>query len=166
MTKARRIFSSPFGSALLGGAVVGAFFWIAVAAGWIGAKSDSPASIPQPLATPVASKESEETNVVNQIYRHDGQGVAFIEATEAPEETASPFNPFGEGESSGGGIATGSGFVIDGEGHVLTNNHVVEGATKITVKLGSSDATHTAEVVGTDPVELELAPEEEEDWGE
>jgi S1-C subfamily serine protease len=131
--------------------VVGAFFWIAVAAGWVGAKSSSPAPLPQPLATPVSSKEGEDTNVVNQIYRHDGQGVAFIEAVEAPEEAESPFNPFGEGESSGGGIATGSGFVIDGEGHILTNNHVVEGSTKITVKLGSSDATHTAEVVGTDP---------------
>jgi S1-C subfamily serine protease len=151
MSRARHTLSSPFGSALLGGAVVGVFFWIAVAAGWIGAKSSSPAPIPEPLSTPVASKESEDTNVVNQIYRHDGQGVAFIEATEAPAETASPVNPFGEEESSGGGIATGSGFVIDGEGHILTNNHVVEGATKITVKLGSSDATRTAEVVGTDP---------------
>jgi S1-C subfamily serine protease len=151
MSRARRIFSSPFGSALLGGAVVGALFSIAITAGWIGTKSSSPATIPEPMATPVVSKGSEDTNVVNQIYRHDGQGVAFIEATEAPEETASPFNPFGEEESSGGGIATGSGFVIDSEGHILTNNHVVEGSTKITVKLGSSNATHTAEVVGTDP---------------
>ena len=131
--------------------MVGAFFWVAVAAGWIaGSGGDSP-TIPTPPATPVADKGSEDTNVVNQIYRRDGQGVAFIEATEAAEEAPSPFNPFGEEESRGGGIATGSGFVIDSAGHILTNNHVVEGATKITVKLGSSDATHTAEVVGTDP---------------
>jgi S1-C subfamily serine protease len=152
MSRVRQIFRTPFGSALLGGAVVGAFFWIAIAAGWIGAKGSSTTTIAAPLATPVSSKQSEDTTVVNQIYRHDGQGVAFIEATEAPEETApSPFNPFGEEESQGGGVATGSGFVIDNEGHILTNNHVVEGASKITVKLGSSDATHTAEVVGTDP---------------
>jgi S1-C subfamily serine protease len=153
MSRARRTLRTPFGSALLGGIVVGAFFWVAIAAGWIGAKSGSPATIPAPLATPVSSKQNEGTNVVNQIYRHDGQGVAFIEAIEAPEEpTASPLLPFGEEEESrGGGVATGSGFVIDSEGHILTNNHVVEGATKITVKLGSSDATHTAEVVGTDP---------------
>jgi len=151
MSRARHIFRSPFGSALLGGVVVGAFFWIAVAAGWIaGGGGDSP-TIPTPLATPVSDKGSEDTNAVNQIYRRDGQGVAFIEATEAAEEAPSPFNPFGEEESRGGGIATGSGFVIDSVGHILTNNHVVEGATKITVKLGSSDATHTAEVVGTDP---------------
>jgi S1-C subfamily serine protease len=151
MSKTRSFFRGSFGSALIGGAVVAAFFALAVSAGWIESKGSTTTSIPEPLATPVASKEGEDTNVVNQIYRHDGQGVAFIEATEAPEETASPLSPFGEGESSGGGIATGSGFVIDSEGHILTNNHVVEGASRITVKLGSSNATHTAEVVGTDP---------------
>jgi S1-C subfamily serine protease len=143
----RRFFRTSFGSALLGGAVVAAFGWIAIAAGWIDAQGDSTATVVAPLATPVVNKESGDANVVNQIYRHDGQGVAFIESTEAPEESSSPLNPFGEGESSGGGIATGSGIVIDTAGHVLTNNHVVEGATKIEVKLGSSNASHTAEVV-------------------
>jgi len=151
MSRARRFFGTSFGSALLGGAVVAAFGWIAIAAGWIDANSDStPAGI-APLATPVVDKESGAGTVVNQIYRHDGQGVAFIEATEAPEESSSPLNPFGEEESRGGGIATGSGFVIDTEGHILTNNHVVEGASRISVKLGSSNAAHIAEVVGTDP---------------
>jgi S1-C subfamily serine protease len=151
MSRARRFFGTSFGSALLGGAVVAAFGWIAIAAGWIDAKGDStPAGI-APLATPVVDKESDAGTVVNQIYRHDGQGVAFIEATEAPEESSSPLDPFGEEESRGGGIATGSGFVIDTEGHILTNNHVVEGASRISVKLGSSNATHIAEVVGTDP---------------
>jgi S1-C subfamily serine protease len=147
----RRFLRTSFGSALLGGAVVAGFFAVALAAGWIDAKSSSTATVAAPLATPIVSKESGDPNAVNQIYRRDGGGVAFIESTEAPEETASPLNPFGEGESSGGGIATGSGIVIDNEGHVLTNNHVVEGATKIEVKLGSSNAEHTAEVVGTDP---------------
>jgi S1-C subfamily serine protease len=147
----RRFLGTSFGSALLGGAVVAAFFAIAIAAGWIDAKDSSTATVAAPLATPIVSKESNDTNAVNQIYRRDGGGVAFIESTEAPEETAAPFNPFGEEESSGGGIATGSGIVIDNEGHVLTNNHVVEGATKIEVKLGASNAEHKAEVVGTDP---------------
>jgi S1-C subfamily serine protease len=147
----RRFFRTSFGSALLGGAVVAAFGWIAIAAGWIDSQDSSTATVVAPLATPVASKESGDANVVNQIYRRDGQGVAFIESTEAAEESSPSLSPFGEEESSGGGIATGSGIVIDSEGHVLTNNHVVEGATKIEVKLGSSNASHTAEVVGTDP---------------
>ncbi len=149
----RRFFGTPFGSGLLGGAVVAAFFAVAISAGWIDAKGGTTATLPEPLATPVASKESaEDSNAVNRIYRHDGQGVAFIESTLAAQESeASPFNPFGEGESSGGGIATGSGFVIDTDGHILTNNHVVDGATKIEVKLGSSETELKAEVVGTDP---------------
>jgi S1-C subfamily serine protease len=150
MSKARRFFGTSFGAALLGGAIVAAFFAIAISAGWIDAKG-STATVPAPLATPIVSKESGDGNVVNQIYRRDGGGVAFIESTEAPEEAPSPLTPFGEGESRGGGIATGSGIVIDNEGHVLTNNHVVEGATKIEVKLGASNAEHTAEVIGTDP---------------
>lgn len=45
---------------------------------------------------------------------------------------------------------TGSGFVIDKEGHIVTNNHVVEGADEVHVTL--ADGTRVpAEVVGTDP---------------
>jgi S1-C subfamily serine protease len=147
----RHFLRSPFGSALLGGAVVAVFFAIAIATGWIDAKSTTTTTIPAPLTSTVDSQESSDTNTVNQIYRHDGQGVAFIESTEAPEETSAPLSPFGEEESRGGGIATGSGFLIDNEGHIVTNNHVVEGATKVEVKLGSSDTSHEAEVVGADP---------------
>jgi len=148
----RRFLRSSFGSALLGGAVVAAFCAIAIAAGWIDAGKTTTTTISAPLTSTVDSRESTDTNTVNQIYRQDGQGVAFIESTEAPEEASSPLNPFGEEEESrGGGIATGSGFLIDNEGHIVTNNHVVEGATKVEVKLGSSDTSHEAEVVGTDP---------------
>jgi S1-C subfamily serine protease len=136
----KKILSTPFGSAILGGAVVAVFFAIALATGLIDAKNTTTTTIPAPITASVPSKESGDANTVNEIYRNDGQGVAFIESTLAPEESsASPLNPFGEGESSGGGVATGSGFLIDNEGHIVTNNHVVEGATKVEVKLGSSD---------------------------
>jgi len=131
--------------------VVAAFFAVAISAGWIDAKSTTTTTIPAPLTAPVANKESGDTNTVNQIYRQDGQGVAFIESTLEPEETSSPLSPFGEEESRGGGVATGSGILIDKEGHILTNNHVIEGASKVEVKLGSSDTEHEAEVVGADP---------------
>ncbi len=147
----RSFFSSSVGSALLGGAVVAVFGAIAISAGWIDSKSETTTAVSAPIAAPVDAKESGDPNVVNQIYSHDGPGVAFIESTEAPEETSAPLNPFGEEESRGGGIATGSGFLIDNEGHILTNNHVVEGATKVEVRLGSSEVSHEAEVVGTDP---------------
>ena len=43
----------------------------------------------------------------------------------------------------------GSGFIIDGDGSILTNNHVVENASKIVVKL-SNDQEYEAKVIGRD----------------
>jgi len=149
MTKPRRFFRTPFVSALLGGAVVLAFGWIAIAAGWIQAEGGTTTTVSPQLTAPVADRTGEDTNVVNQIYREDGDGVGFIEAEVSAQESQS-FSPFGEPES-GGGTATGSGFVIDAEGHMLTNNHVVEGAEQVQVKLGDSETAYEAKVVGTDP---------------
>jgi S1-C subfamily serine protease len=151
MSKPRRVLRTPFVSALLGGAVVAAFGWIAIAAGWIQSEG-STTTVAAPLSAPVVDKSSGDgnTNVVNQIYKNDGGGVAFIES-EIPAQESQSLSPFGEPEQEGGGTATGSGFVIDTEGHLLTNNHVVEGADRIQVKLGDSDKTYTAKVVGTDP---------------
>jgi len=61
-------------------------------------------------------------------------------------------NPEGnpEKEQFGGrNTGVGSGFVYDNRGHILTNNHVVENAEKITVTF-SDGAEATAKVVGTD----------------
>ena len=44
---------------------------------------------------------------------------------------------------------SGSGFIIDAEGHILTNNHVVAGADNITVHL-SDGRTYRGEIIGTD----------------
>jgi len=52
--------------------------------------------------------------------------------------------------TSGQGGGQGSGVIIDTSGHVLTNNHVVAGADKLTVTL-SDGRTYDAEVRGTDP---------------
>jgi S1-C subfamily serine protease len=152
MPNSKKSLRVPFFSALLGGAIVAVFGLIAISAGLVKSDSDSTITTTAPLTAPVVSKsDSEESgNVVNQIYKNDGGGVAFIESQIGATETKG-FSPFGEPESEGGGVATGSGFVIDSEGHILTNNHVVEGADKIEVKLGESDTNYTAEVVGADP---------------
>jgi S1-C subfamily serine protease len=49
--------------------------------------------------------------------------------------------------------AAGTGLVIDSDGYVLTNNHVIEGSTKIRVVVVSTGKTYTATVVGTAPTE-------------
>lgn len=94
--RAQSFFRSPFGSALLGGAVVAAFGWIAIAAGWIDAQSSPATTVAAPLATTAASKQPGDTNVVNQIYRRDGQGVAFIQAEIPAKRSPSPFGSFGK----------------------------------------------------------------------
>ena len=51
---------------------------------------------------------------------------------------------------SGGGEAAGTGMVLTSSGEVLTNNHVINGATKIQVEVGVTGKTYTAKVVGYD----------------
>lgn len=49
--------------------------------------------------------------------------------------------------------AAGTGMILTSNGEVLTNNHVVEGATSIKVTVVSTGATYTAKLVGTDPTD-------------
>src|SRR4051794_19079070 len=49
------------------------------------------------------------------------------------------------------GEAAGTGMVLTSDGEILTNNHVIQGATKVTVTVISTGRTYTASVVGTDP---------------
>ena len=55
-------------------------------------------------------------------------------------------DPFGQSQS---GTATGTGFVVSDDGYLVTNAHVVEGASAVQVKIGDGE-TKTAKVVGTD----------------
>src|SRR6202012_5985373 len=47
-------------------------------------------------------------------------------------------------------IAAGSGFIIDKAGYIVTNNHVIDHSTKITVTL-TDKRKFTAKLIGTDP---------------
>lgn len=55
-----------------------------------------------------------------------------------------------DGSSSGGGDKSGSGFIWDAAGNVVTNNHVIGGATDILVRFAAG-GTRAADIVGTAP---------------
>jgi serine protease Do len=63
-----------------------------------------------------------------------------------------PEDPFEQNRRGGDAPrrGTGTGFLIDTEGHILTNHHVIEGAERLTVKLADGRSLR-ADVVGSDP---------------
>ena len=79
-----------------------------------------------------------------EIYRRDSKGVVSITAD--VERNGS--NIFGAPESQKG-KSSGSGFVIDKQGTILTNAHVVDGAKKVSVRF-SNDKTADAKILGAD----------------
>ncbi len=130
--------SHPFGSALLGGAIVAVAGLLAIATGLVstggGSTTIRSGQVAASGATPAAAvTDGEGGNTVNQIYKADANGVAFIESKVSE------------------GVASGSGVVLDSEGHVLTNNHVIEGASEVTVSLAAEGQMYPAAVVGTEP---------------
>ena len=154
MSRVKRISSTPLGAAVIGGLIVAAIGLIAIATGLVhSSSSDNTVATlaPAPLPQPASQQTGGKGETVNQIYKQDSPGVVFIQSTLKPQGT-SLLNPFGGGGSSGG-TATGSGFVIDHEGHIITNAHVVDGASKIEVTLGNQDTSSpiSATVVGKDP---------------
>jgi S1-C subfamily serine protease len=148
MSSVRRFFGTSFGSAVGGGLVVLVAGLILIEAGVVDASDDSstPSITPAPLARP-ATDSSSKGLTVNQIYERDGQGVAFIRSV-ITQKVQSPFGLFPQQQRS---VASGSGFLIDGDGHILTNAHVVQGAQRVEVQLGEDNAPQRAEVVGMDP---------------
>jgi S1-C subfamily serine protease len=84
-----------------------------------------------------------------QVYEADAAGVVFVNAGGETESQSTSEYLKGEG-SSGPATATGSGFEVDGRGTILTNWHVVQGASKITVGLAPG-TTLDATVIATDP---------------
>jgi len=141
----KRSFAIPFVSALLGGAIV-----VAVVAAF-GDLGGSEKTITTVQAAPIApSNASQQSKALtpHDIYVKDAPGVAFVTST-IVQKSESPFNLFG-GEQQRQGQATGSGIVIDNDGTVLTNYHVVENAIKVTVSL-EKGKTVDAQVVGKDP---------------
>ena len=116
---------------------------MAIATGLIKAESDpaaaAVASSAPPLTKPVTDGKA---LTAGEIFEKDGPAVAFIEAEQAGATSQTPVGPL----PGNGGTATGSGFLIDDQGTILTNAHVVDGSKSVTVKLGEDGDTLDAEV--------------------
>ena len=98
----------------------------------IGAVADdgSPAQLRSPggTSTQLVSDDSTAKNV----YEGAKDSVAYISSATAQ------------------GQATGSGFVVDESGLIVTNEHVIDGAQQVTVKIGTEGKELPAEIVGAD----------------
>ncbi len=141
----KRSFLVPLLSALIGGGLVVA---VVAAAGDLGSSSKT-VTIVQQASTPIAPSNASQQSTgltPHQIYEKDAPGVALVTST-IVRQSESPFSLGGESEQ---GTATGSGFVINSDGTILTNYHVVENAVKVEVSF-EHGKTVEAKVVGKDP---------------
>lgn len=132
---ARRIITLALASAIITGLLV---------AGYDRLKSYVRPSFAFNEDAPVAgiadpSVATDEQNNI-EVYRLMSPGVVFIRTTAASGYIFDPQEREG----------TGSGSVIDAQGYILTNDHVIAGAQRMTVTMGG-DKTYPAKLVGTDP---------------
>ncbi len=134
---ARQILLIAFSSALIAAGVV--FFFerygsrLLEPSGSASLSENAPPGITNP-----AVATDEQNNI--EVYKAISPGVVFITSTTFSNDI------WDAGERSG----TGSGFVIDAQGHILTNYHVIDGAQKLMVSFGG-DKVYPATRVGEDP---------------
>jgi serine protease Do len=76
--------------------------------------------------------------------------VVHVKNTTTTNDSYSPLSYFYGQRSTPNRIGTGSGVIVSPDGYIITNNHVIEGATKIEVTT-NNNVRYTANLVGTDP---------------
>ncbi len=99
--------------------------------------------VAQPASITIAPGADVETAINEAVYQKANASVVYIENLTSLGRTR-----FGSNASVT--ESTGSGWVWDTQGHIVTNNHVVEGADQLNVTF-SDGVVAPAEVVGTDP---------------
>lgn len=130
--------------------IVGAFFaaglLVIAVASWTNPATPAVAALQKQVSTSADSDMTPDERVNVSVYEKANRSVVNIMTKVRSED----FFLMGDAEQEG----TGSGCVIDTDGHVITNNHVVEDAVRnrgnITVTLYDS-SNYDGEVVGTDP---------------
>jgi S1-C subfamily serine protease len=139
----RTLLRSHFAAAVIGGLVVAGAF---LAFGITGHETTSTVVDQAPVDSDAASNGL----TPHAIYVRDAPGVVFVRA-QVVQQVPDPFELSGVAQQSS--VSTGSGFLIDSRGDILTNYHVIEGAdrqTGVTVRFEDNVARRAA-VVDTDP---------------
>jgi serine protease Do len=128
-----------------------------------------PGELTLPAGSPIIEAEEPEQTATDlsmgivRVAKKNIPAVVHIEVTER-QEVQNPFLPFENNplfryffdlpdtqkEFKREIKGLGTGMIVDEQGHILTNNHVVGGASEIKVLL-SSEKEYTAKIVGTDP---------------
>jgi S1-C subfamily serine protease len=127
-------------AALVAAAAIGAGGGAATFAAF--GSDDGGSAAPQvTVASPQTAASTTESLSASEIYEQTHKGVVEITATTTQ---SSPMG--GEQQAQG----QGSGWVYDTDGHIVTNDHVVEGAESVSVTFWDG-STYDATVVGTDP---------------
>jgi S1-C subfamily serine protease len=88
----------------------------------------------------------QQTGSTSSSAAASGSGLAAVERAVVDIDTVIT-------NANGGGEAAGTGMIVSSDGEVLTNNHVVEGATRISVTIPASSRTYSAQIVGVDPAD-------------
>jgi S1-C subfamily serine protease len=127
-------------AALVAAAAVGAGGGAATYAA-LGSDDGSDAAGRVTVAAPEPAASTTESLSVSEIYEQAHKSVVEITSTSSQQSGLG-----GEQQAQG----QGSGFVFDAEGHIVTNDHVVEGAEGVSVRFWDG-STYDATVVGTDP---------------
>jgi putative serine protease PepD len=139
---ARTTIAAIAAAALVGGGVGGGVVGLVDNHDSTPAANATTAQTPAPATSETTAPVSARGLTARQIYDRAADSVAFITSQiRQPSD-----NPFGGVQT---GTATGSGFVIDSSGLIVTNAHVVDGASSITVKLGDGKP-QKATLVGKD----------------
>jgi S1-C subfamily serine protease len=139
----RRSLSTIF-SGVLGGLIVLVVGAVLISTGVIDTGETKTVVRQVPATQPTGDSTGSEGRSVHDIYQQEGRGVAYIEASGVTSDEGLPFGLPQQG------TATGSGVVVDKDGYVLTNAHVVAGADNVTVSFSENGDAIDAEVKGVD----------------
>ena len=130
-----RSASRTFGAVLLGAVLTLAVVAVIVVAGVVhlpSAKTSADSSSP-PVVPASTASSSMRSDSLAKLYRSVSDGVVYVQST------------------TDQGVASGSGFLVDTAGHIVTNEHVIDGAASVQVRIGDHGSPVGAQIVGADP---------------